>query len=64
MGAQLIAKVHQTFGVELSLRRLFDHPTVREISSEIESLILAKVNLMSDEEAQRVLESSPGGIPA
>ncbi len=64
MGAQLIAKVHQTFGVELSLRRLFDHPTVREISSEIETLIHAKVNVMSDEEAQRVLESSPRGIPA
>ena len=64
MGAQLIAKVHQTFGVELSLRRLFDHPTVREISSEIESLIHAKLNMMSDEEAQRVLESSPRGIPA
>jgi amino acid adenylation domain-containing protein len=64
MGAQLIAKVHQTFGVEVSLRRLFDHPTVREISSEIESLIHAKVNMMSDEEAQRILESSPGGLPA
>ncbi len=64
MGAQLIAKVHQTFGVELSLRRLFDHPTVREISSEIESLIHAKLNMMSDEEAQRVLESSPREIPA
>jgi amino acid adenylation domain-containing protein len=64
MGAQLIAKVHQTFGVELSLRRLFDHPTVREISSEIESLIHARISMMSDEEAQRVLESSPGGVPA
>lgn len=64
MGAQLIAKVHQTFGVELSLRRLFDHPTVREISSEIESLIRSRISMMSDEEAQRVLESAPGGVPA
>jgi len=63
MGAQLIAKVYQRFGVELSLRSLFDHPTIAEISSEIERLLYAKVATMSDEEAQRILESLPG-IPA
>ena len=62
MGAQLIAKVQQTFDVELSLRRLFDHPTVREISAEIERLIQAKLDAMSEEEAQRILESAPNGI--
>ena len=63
MGAQLIAKVQQRFGVELSLRGLFDHPTIAEISSEIERLVYAKLQAMSDEEAQRLLESSPG-LPA
>jgi len=63
MGAQLIAKVQQTFDVELTLRGLFDHPTVREISSEIENLIQAKLNALSDEEAQRILESSPSRLP-
>jgi acyl-coenzyme A synthetase/AMP-(fatty) acid ligase/acyl carrier protein len=60
MGAQLIAKVQQRFGVELSLRGLFDHPTIAEISSEIERLIFVKLQMMSEEEAQRLLESSPG----
>ena len=63
MGAQLIAKVYQRFAVELSLRSLFDHPTIAEISSEIERLLFAKVQTMTDEEAQRILESFPG-IPA
>jgi acyl carrier protein len=63
MGAQLIAKVHQRFQVELSLRSLFDHPTIAEISSEIERLVYAKLQTMTDEEAQRLLESVPG-IPA
>jgi amino acid adenylation domain-containing protein len=63
MGAQLIAKVYQRFGVELSLRSLFDHPTIAGISSEIERLLYAKVATMSDEEAQRILESLRG-IPA
>ncbi len=63
MGAQLIAKVYQRFAVELSLRSLFDHPTIAEISTEIERLLFAKVETMTDEEAQRLLESLPG-IPA
>jgi amino acid adenylation domain-containing protein len=63
MGAQLIAKVYQRFAVELSLRSLFDHPTIAEISSEIERLLFVKVETMTDEEAQRLLESLPG-IPA
>jgi acyl carrier protein len=63
MGAQLIAKVYQRFAVELSLRSLFDHPTIAEISAEIERLLFAKVDTMTDEEAQRLLESLPG-IPA
>jgi amino acid adenylation domain-containing protein len=60
MGAQLIAKVQQRFGVELPLRSLFDRPTIAEISSEIERLVHAKLQTMTDEEAQRLLESFPG----
>lgn len=64
MGAQLIAKVQQRFGVELTLRSLFDRPTIAEISSEIERLLYAKLSTMTDEEAQRLLESFPDGISA
>jgi hypothetical protein len=59
MGAQLIARVKQTFDVELPLRSLFDHPTIREISSEIDTLLQVKLNAMSDEEARRILETLP-----
>jgi amino acid adenylation domain-containing protein len=62
MGAQLIAKIQERFGVELSLRSLFDHPSVHGIASEIDSLIRSQLNAMSDEEARRVLESLSGGI--
>jgi amino acid adenylation domain-containing protein len=60
LGAQLIAKVQQRFQVELPLRSLFDHPTIAEISSEIERLLYAKLQAMTDEEAQRILESFSG----
>src|SRR6202163_1947267 len=43
MGAQLIAKIRENFGVELSLRCLFDEPTPRGMSAEIERLIHARL---------------------
>jgi len=55
LGTQVIARVHDTFGVDLPLRGLFDAPTVTELAVEIERLILATLEAMSDEEAQRLL---------
>ena len=43
LGTQLIARINDSFGVELTLLKLFDHPTVAEMAAEIENLILAKV---------------------
>jgi amino acid adenylation domain-containing protein len=63
MGAQLIAKIQERFGVELSLRSLFDHPSVHGIASEIDNLIRTQLNAMSDEEARRVLDTLSGGVP-
>jgi amino acid adenylation domain-containing protein len=54
LGTQLITKISESFGVELSLFSLFDHPTLEEMSLEIEKLIFAKVEAMSEEE-QRAL---------
>lgn len=43
LGTQLLARVHESFGVELPLLQLFDHPTLEEMSSAIENLILLKL---------------------
>jgi len=43
LGTQVIARVSERFGVDLTLLKLFDHPTVAEMSAEIEDLILAKI---------------------
>jgi acyl carrier protein len=39
LGAQVIVRLEDLFGVELTLRRLFDHPTVAEIATEVERLM-------------------------
>jgi amino acid adenylation domain-containing protein len=56
LGTQVIARVSDTFGVALTLRSLFSAPTVRELSAEIERLIIARVEAMGDEEVQRLLQ--------
>lgn len=54
-GTQLIARLRDAFQVEVPLLGLFDHPTVAELSAEIERLMVAKLEEMSEEEAQRLL---------
>jgi amino acid adenylation domain-containing protein len=55
LGTQLIVKLRSTFGVDLALRTLFDAPTIAGLSAEIEKQIVAKVENMSEAEAQRLL---------
>jgi acyl-coenzyme A synthetase/AMP-(fatty) acid ligase/acyl carrier protein len=55
LGAQVIARVADTFDVDLPLHALLEAPTVAELAIEIEHLMLAKLEAMSEDEAQRLL---------
>jgi acyl carrier protein len=57
LATQVIARLRGTFGVELSLRSLFEAPTVAELSNEVERLLFAKLDAMSEEEAQHRLDA-------
>jgi acyl carrier protein len=59
LGAQVIARIGDRFGVEMSLRTLFDQPTVAEIAVEVERLMVADLAAMSDEEAERLAGVGP-----
>jgi amino acid adenylation domain-containing protein len=58
MGAQIIAQLRDIFGVELSLRTLFDQPTVAEIALQVEQLIHTRLAAMPEEEVERLLAAS------
>lgn len=56
MGTQLIMRVAETFGIDLPLRTLFEMPTVRQLAAEIERLIVARVEAMSEVEVLGLLQ--------
>jgi amino acid adenylation domain-containing protein len=57
-GAQLIASIQDSFGVELSLASIFDLPTPAELAREIERLIMAKLDSMSEDEIRGALQQA------
>jgi amino acid adenylation domain-containing protein len=57
LATQVIARVRDAFDVDISLRMLFEAPTVAQLSAEIERLLLEKLDSMSEEEAQRRLDA-------
>jgi amino acid adenylation domain-containing protein len=56
LGTQIIMRVATTFGVNLTLLTLFESPTIRQLAAEVEQLVLARLEAMSDEEVERLLE--------
>jgi amino acid adenylation domain-containing protein len=56
LGTQLIVKIVTVFGVDLSLRTLFNAPTIRELAFEIVQLFTAKIETMSEDDVQQLLQ--------
>jgi amino acid adenylation domain-containing protein len=55
LGTQLISHIRGAFGVEMALRTVFDAPTIEQLSLEIERLVMARVEAMSEDEVLRLL---------
>jgi hypothetical protein len=56
LGAQLIARAKDRFGVGLTLRKLFEYPTVAGMAKEIERLAQVDFDSMTEEELHYVLD--------
>jgi amino acid adenylation domain-containing protein len=55
LGAQLLTKIRNAFGVDLPLRAIFDAPTIAALSAAIEREIIARVESMTEAEAQALV---------
>ncbi len=50
LGAQLSVRIGERFGVEVPLRSVFENPTVAEMAVEVERLMIADIEAMSDDQ--------------
>jgi acyl carrier protein len=55
LAPRLMARIEETFDLELPLPLLFEAPTLRELALEIERELLAEIEALSEEEAERLL---------
>jgi amino acid adenylation domain-containing protein len=57
LATQVATRVHERFGIQLSLRHLFEAKTVVRLAAEVDRQLVEKLNLMSDQEVARRLAS-------
>jgi len=55
LGAQLVLRVRQQCGVELTLRSLFEAPTAAQLAAEVERLLIQRLESMPEDEAVKLL---------
>ncbi|KAM3100400.1 non-ribosomal peptide synthetase [Phormidesmis sp. 146-12] len=56
LATQVLARLRQTFQVELPLRQLFEAHTVAEVAEQIEAILLAEIEELTETEAQELVQ--------
>lgn len=51
LGAQLVARIAEDYGVEISLRSLFEQPTAAAIAARVHALLVKQIRALDDAEA-------------
>ena len=53
LGTQLVLRIRSVFGVHLTLLNLFEAATVERLSEKVEQLLIARLDVLSEEEVSR-----------
>ena len=55
LATQVVSRLHEVFPVELTLREFLDTPSITQIVEKIEKLMVAKLEVLSDDEVQKLV---------
>ena len=55
LAMQLVMRVRDEFGIDMTLRQLFESPTVERLAKLIEAILIENISSMTDEEAENQL---------
>jgi amino acid adenylation domain-containing protein len=55
LAMQLVMRVRDTFGVDMTLRQFFESPTVERLAVLVETILIENISSMTDEEAEKQL---------
>jgi amino acid adenylation domain-containing protein len=56
VATQVVSRIRHAFKIELSVRALFENPTVNELAATVEEVFLARIETLSEQEAERMLQ--------
>jgi acyl carrier protein len=57
LAIRIVADLRKVFQVDLSIKALFDAPTVAELSSYIKEHVIAEIEALTDEEARQLISN-------
>jgi acyl carrier protein len=57
MATQVVSRIRDSFGVELSLQRSFENQTVASLASVVEELLVKQITQLTSEEVQTSLRA-------
>ncbi|HEU4712837.1 MAG TPA: beta-ketoacyl synthase N-terminal-like domain-containing protein [Pyrinomonadaceae bacterium] len=58
LATQIVSRLRQAFEIQVPLRTIFENPTTVELAGSIEDILIAEVEKVTDEEAERMLEQT------
>ena len=64
LAIRIVSELRKAFQIDLSIRALFDAPTVAELSSYIKEILIAEIETLSDKEAQQLVSNDAAFVGA